>query len=246
MLKLASPNRLQGRLGILAGAVLAGCVTTAVYAASVVPFNQASTDPAKPAAGVHEYQLDMMVELARDTGHRTQSQKVSAAICVAPGETGVVKMPDLRVEASIAPQAGKQVRVDLNAAGSDKNAPAHARLQGVLGEPLHADGKSADGLHLYSFDVIALAGCPGRMLPARSSALLKLMTHAAANVPARAVAQAVAAKAGLVLSNPQALDGRPISVNFEQIPAGRAMQLIADIDGRKAVFEGINVRFEPR
>ena len=111
---------------------------------------------------------------------------------------------------------------------------------------MHADGKSTDGLHRYSFDVIPLAGCPGRHFPAQSSALLKLITHAAVNVPARAVAQAVASKAGLMLNNPQALDSRPISLQFEQIPAGRAMQLIADIDGRKAVFEGMQVRFKPK
>ena len=245
MLKLSSPNRLQSCLGILMGAVLALCVTGLVYAASV-PSNQASPKASKATADSHEYQLDMMIELARDTGHQTQSQKVTAALCVAPGETGVVKMRDLLVEASIVPQVGKQVRVDLHASGSGKNALASVRLKGVLGESLHADGKSADGLHRYSFDVIPLAGCPGRRFPAQSGALLKLITHAAINMPAREVAQAVASKAGLVLSNPQALDSRPISLNFEQIPAGRALQLIADIDGRKAVFEGLHVRFEPK
>ena len=245
MLKLPCPNRLQNSLGVLAGAVLALGVTGVVYAAGV-PANPALPDASATAADAHEYQLDMAVELARDIGHRTQSQKVTAAICVAPGETGVVTMRGLRVEADIVPQLGKQIRVDMHASGSDKTAPASARLQGVLGEPLHADGKSADGARRYSFDVIPLAGCPGRMFPAQSGALLKLITHAAVNIPARAVAQAVAAKAGLVLSNPQALDSRLISLNFEQIPAGRAMQLIADIDGRKTVFDGIRVRFEPK
>ena len=119
MLKQRPPSRLQSTFGILLGAVLALTVTGAVYAASV-PSNQASPEASKSNADAREYQLDMMVELARDTGHRTQSQKVTAALCVTPGEKGVVKMRDLRVEASIASQAGKQVNVDLHALGSDK------------------------------------------------------------------------------------------------------------------------------
>jgi beta-lactamase regulating signal transducer with metallopeptidase domain len=63
---------------------------------------------------------------------------------------------------------------------------------------------------------------------------------------ARAVAESVAAKAGLVLVNPEALDNRPVTLNFEQVPATSALQLIADIDGLRAVFHDKRVHFAPK
>ncbi|MCW8809306.1 MAG: M56 family metallopeptidase [Rhodanobacter sp.] len=63
---------------------------------------------------------------------------------------------------------------------------------------------------------------------------------------AREIAEAVAAKAGFVLVNPEALDNRAVSLNFEQMPATAAMQLIADIDGKRAVFDDKRVRFETK
>ena len=48
----------------------------------------------------------------------------------------------------------------------------------------------------------------------------------------------MASKAGLELANPEALDNRLVTLNFEQIPAERTLRLVADIDGKKAVFNG--------
>lgn len=64
------------------------------------------------------------------------------------------------------------------------------------------------------------------------------------NEPVCTVAKVVAAKSGLVLINPELLDERPVTLNFEQITAERTMQLLADIDGMKAVFETGRVHFE--
>ena len=57
---------------------------------------------------------------------------------------------------------------------------------------------------------------------------------------------ALAAKSGFVLINPQVLDMRPVTLNFEQMPAVQAMQLVAEIDGFHAVFHDKQVRFEPK
>lgn len=56
----------------------------------------------------------------------------------------------------------------------------------------------------------------------------------------------MALETGLTLLNPEALDNRLVTLNFDKIPAERAMQLIADVDGVKAVFDGNRVHFEPK
>ncbi len=63
---------------------------------------------------------------------------------------------------------------------------------------------------------------------------------------ARTLAEAVAVRAGFVLVNPEALNNCPVTLNFEQVPATSALQLIADIDGMRAVFEDKQVHFEPK
>jgi len=42
------------------------------------------------------------------------------------------------------------------------------------------------------------------------------------------------------------LDNRLVTLNFDQIPAERAMQPVADIDGMRAVFDDKRVRFEAK
>lgn len=63
---------------------------------------------------------------------------------------------------------------------------------------------------------------------------------------ARKAALALAAKGGFTLVNPEALDENLVSFNFEQMSAVSALQLIADIDGKRAVFRDKQVRFEPK
>lgn len=46
--------------------------------------------------------------------------------------------------------------------------------------------------------------------------------------------------------NPQALSTRLVALDFDQIPAQRAMQLMADIDGKQAIFRGTQVRFDAK
>ena len=60
------------------------------------------------------------------------------------------------------------------------------------------------------------------------------------------MAVSVALTAGLTLVNPEALDERLVTLNFDRITAERAMQLIADIDGAQAIFDGNQVSFKPK
>jgi hypothetical protein len=64
------------------------------------------------------------------------------------------------------------------------------------------------------------------------------------NVPARQAAETLAAKAGLVLVNPQALGNAPVTFGFRDTPGDRAIRLIAKFAGARAVFDGRRVRSE--
>lgn len=59
------------------------------------------------------------------------------------------------------------------------------------------------------------------------------------------MAEAIAAQAGLVLVNPEALDERAIALDFQEVPAAAALQMVARTDGVRAVFDGARARFEP-
>lgn len=63
--------------------------------------------------------------------------------------------------------------------------------------------------------------------------------------PARQVVASIARQAGFVLVNPEAVDERKVTLHFQDVAANRAMQMVANADGMRAVFEGRRVRFEP-
>jgi hypothetical protein len=64
------------------------------------------------------------------------------------------------------------------------------------------------------------------------------------NGTARAVAESIAAKAGWVLVNPDVLGDAPVTLSFNDMPAGTAMERIAHLAGKKLVLDGKQVRFE--
>ncbi|OOG64004.1 peptidase M56 [Rhodanobacter sp. B04] len=245
MLKSPLPGRLRRSVGMIASLTLASVVAGAVYAASAVA-GQPSGMPATSATDAHEYQLNMKVELTTDDAHRSHAERATLALCVVPGKGAAVSTQGWRVDATTLPEGDNRVRIDLAVTGTDSKKLADTQLHGALGESLHADGMGKDGKHRYAIDVTPLAGCPARTQAADTGARLKLLSQSVKNEPVRAVAKTVAAKAGLVLVNPELLDERPVTLNFEQITAERAMQLLADIDGMKAVFEGSRVHFEPK
>jgi beta-lactamase regulating signal transducer with metallopeptidase domain len=241
MLKLPMPGRLRRHAGRIAGLVLAAVVGGSAYAASAPPDQHAGT-----AAGINEYQLEMKLELTTDDAHAGHAERMTVALCMAPGKSGTVMTHGWNLDATPTPEGDDRLRIDLAVADADGKAVAHTRVHGVLGESLHAEGKGVDGKHRYAVDVTPLAGCPARTAMAHTGARLSLVSESVQNESARAVAVSVAAKAGLALVNPESLDERLVTLNFDQVPAERAMQLIADIDGRKAVIDGSRVHFEPK
>jgi len=239
MLKLPLPGRLRRRFGSIAVVMLASIVAGSVYAASAPSGQRPGTVSGSDA--VNEYQLDMTVELITDDAH---AERMKLALCMAPGKSGTVSTHGWTIEATPAPEGENRLRIDLAVTDVGGGAVAHTQLHGTLGESVHAEGKGEDGKHGYAVDVISLAGCPARPATADTGAGLHLVSQAVRNESARAVAVSVALEAGLTLVNPEALDDRPVTLNFDKITADRAMQLIADIDGVKAVFDGNRVRFE--
>ncbi|MHB1059108.1 MAG: M56 family metallopeptidase [Rhodanobacter sp.] len=236
MLTLPMPGRLRRQAGKIAGLALAAAVAGSAYAASA-PANR------QDAAGADEYQLDMMIEL--DTG-ADHAERMALALCMAPGKSGSVNAHGWKIDATPNPDGENRLRIDLAVADAAGKPMARTELRGALGEVRHAEGSSEDGKHGYAIDVTPLAGCPARTATADTGARLHLVNQQVRNESARAVAVSVGLGAGLTLVNPEALDNRLVTLNFDQIPAERAMQLIADIDGMKAVFEGDRVHFEPK
>jgi hypothetical protein len=241
MLKLSLPGRLRRSVGMSSGILLATVIAGTVYAASAPSRPHAVT-----AASAHEYQLDMMVELTSDNAHAGHAERMTLALCLYPGKNGTVSTGGSKVDATVTSEGERRVRIDLAVTSASSEPVARAQLHGALGESLHAEGNGKDGKRRYAIEVTPQAGCPARTATAAAGARLRLVNHVAKNESARAVSVAVAAKAGLTLINPESLDNRLVTLNFDQIPAERAMQLIADIDGRKALFDGNQVRFEPK
>jgi hypothetical protein len=228
------PNLFSPRAGGIFLVLFIACGAGAVYAASAPPGSPAV---AKDVAKKPEYQLDMYVQIGSNDGHSTKIQREILSICVLPSQPGSIAIgTDLKVDATLTPQPADQVRVDLAVFGADHQPLGQPRLLGKLGNAMSVNTTAADGKLQYALVVTPLLGCP-----ARAAAEVNLQLK---KVQARKAAEAVAAKAGLILVNPQALNDAPVSFNFEDVPGDRAMQLIANIDGKKAVFDGKQVRFE--
>lgn len=63
---------------------------------------------------------------------------------------------------------------------------------------------------------------------------------------ARQAAGWIATQAHFILVNPEAVDQRKVTLNFQHVPAASAMQMVAGADGMRAVFDGPRVRLEPK
>lgn len=236
MLKLPSPNRQRRNVGTIAGCALAIVVAGSVYAASAPPKSPASQ---KVQGAV--YQLDMLVELATDDGHKRHVESSDFALCVTPGKTATASIGSLKMEATTVPVEDEQVRIDLAVTSADASPPVRSQVQGALGEKLHAAGNGVDGKHAYAIDVTPQSGCPARVLAEASP--IKVTEHVR-NGTARAVAESIAAKAGWTLVNPDALGNAPVTLSFNDMPAGTALQQVARLAGMKPVLNGRQVRFE--
>lgn len=245
MLKQPSPSRLRARFGLLAGFVLGTIVTGLVYAASQPPGPLAAPQPATELAG--QYQLDIMVAAFSKDAAADHAERTTGTLCVNPGEPGGINTDkgwDLVTKVKPLADGRVSVALDLTTAAG-KPLPSR-RLEGHLGQPLLAEFNDADGVHAYSIDVTPLAGCPARLADSGAAARLSMIKQAVKNQPVREVVESMAKRAGLEVVNPQALTMRPVTLNFDQIPAERAMRLMADVDGKQAVFNGNQVRFDAK
>jgi hypothetical protein len=97
----------------------------------------------------------------------------------------------------------------------------------------------ADGKHTYAIDLTPQAGCPARVLAEASP--VKVTEHIT-NGTARAAAESIAAKAGWTLVNPDVLGDASVTLSFNDMPAGTALQRVADLAGM--VLDGKRVRFD--
>ncbi len=65
------------------------------------------------------------------------------------------------------------------------------------------------------------------------------------NVSVRDAATKVATAAGFVLDNPEALSTRAVTFKFKDMDGRKALKLLAQVDGKQAVFNGNHVRIQP-
>lgn len=236
MLKMSAPNRQRRNAGMIAGFLLILVVVGSVYAASAPQGARAAS--ATPGA---EYQLGMQIELTTDDGHKRHMEAADLALCVAPGKAAMASVGAFEVEATTVPVEDGQVRIDLAVTNAGISPLAHNQLHGALGKTLHVTGTAVDGKHTYAIDVMPQAGCPARAIADASP--VKVTEHIT-NGTARAVAESIAAKAGWTLVNPDALGNAPVTLSFNDMSAGTALQRVADLAGMKLVLDGKQVRFE--
>ncbi|WP_235499682.1 M56 family metallopeptidase [Frateuria sp. Soil773] len=234
MLKAPAPDRRRRHAGAIAGLALALVVGGSVYAASAPQGKRAA--PPVPGA---EYQLDMQIELTKNDSHGKHSEAAALALCMAPGKAATAIVDALKVEATAKPAADGQVSVDLAVTGAGTPPRlVRERLHGALGQALHA---AAEGS--YAIDVTPQAGCPARTIAGASPVKV---SERVTNGTARAAAESIAAKAGWTLVNPDALGDAAVTLSFNGMPAGTALQQVASLAGVKWTLEGSKVRFMPK
>jgi beta-lactamase regulating signal transducer with metallopeptidase domain len=245
MLKQPSPGRLQTRLGLITGVVLGTIVSGVVYAASQTSAAVAASPPS--AAVASEYQLDIMVALFTKGTDADNAERTTVGLCMKPGEPGSVNTgKGWQLQAKVRPSGPGRVSVALALSNIAGKPLASRELEGRLGGPLLAEFEGADGKQSYSVDVTPLAGCPARTVDSSAAARLTMIKQTVKNQPVRAVVELMAQRAGLTVTNPQELSTRLVTLNFDQIPVERALQLMASVDGKQAVFHGKQVRFDSK
>ena len=242
MLKLPSHSSAARRFGGLASVAIAGALAGTVYAASA----PVATQGRQPSgAAVAQYQLDIQLALAHDDDHAKHSRQVKVALCMAPGEVATVETHGVALDAITRSETGQRVSIDLAVREKAGATPAHNHLVGTLRQPLHASGKVPGGNEQYVLEITPQPGCPASAAAAGKTADAPI-TMKVRGSTVRQVVDWIATTAGFVLVNPEAVDERQLTLNFQQVPAASAMRIVANADGMRAVFDGQRVRFEPK
>jgi bla regulator protein blaR1 len=144
----------------------------------------------------------------------------------------------------VTPASAGQVQVHLTGtAGGQASPPLNATLRDALGQVMKFKIADADTKgRSVDLSITPSAGCAA--FSATTSAE-KITVHLV-NIGARSALVSIAGKAGLTVTNPQLLDDRLVTFNFEQIPVGTALQLITSTEGKKAVVDGRSVHVESK
>ncbi|SEJ30946.1 M56 family metallopeptidase [Frateuria terrea] len=241
MLKLPSHGSTRRRLGGLASLSIAVALAGTVYAASAPMPPQAQ----RPVAAAEQYQLDIGLTLARDDAQATHAQQLKVALCMRPGQAATLETQGITLDAVTRATASRRVRIELAVRGEDGATPTQDHLEGMLGQPLRVSGKLPGAGRQYALEITPRPGCPASATAAKG-AVDAPITMKVQGTAARQVAGWIATTAGFVLVNPQAIDQRQVTLDFQQVPATSAMQMVANVDGLRAVFDSRRVRFEPR
>lgn len=252
MLKQKPPQPLRRHAGSAFSALCAVGMAGVAYAAS--PISDAQSGATNP----DRYSLQVDVAM----GGRPESMHFTR--CLKPGEAAALSGTDTdklswHGSFSVSPVAKGQL--EIRAKVDTRFERGGGVVRTMSGEPVVrtmpgqlativfgqvVDGKHHEKLQDNTIKIIVTpaAGCAG--WTPHEALHPSTISQQGKNRSARRLAEAVAAKAGFVLVNPDALDNRPVTLNFEQMPATATMQLIADIDGKRAVFDDRRVRFETK
>jgi hypothetical protein len=241
MLKLPSHKAARRRLGGFASLAIAGILAGTVYAASAPMAPQAR----RPADTAAQYQLDIQLALAREGAKASHTQRLKVALCMRPGQTARLETQGIAVDAVTRPLADQRVNVDLGVREKAGASPVRSHLAGTLGLPLRTSGRMPDGDEQYLLEITPQLGCPASATAAGNAGDAPI-TMQVRNTAARQVVGWIATTAGFVLVNPEAIDQREVTLNFKEVPASSAMQMVAGADGMRAIFDGPRVRFEPK
>jgi hypothetical protein len=212
-----------------------------VYAASTPA---AGTTP-RTISGDRQYQLDIQLALTREDAKASHAQRLKVALCMRPGQTARMETDGIALDAITRPLSDQRVSIDLAVREKAGAEPARSHLAGMLRQSLHASGKVPGGAGQYTVEITPQPGCPAAAVAAAKGGEAPV-TMKVRGTAARQVVGWIATTAGLVLINPEAVDQRQVTLDFQQVPAISAMQMVADQDGLRAVFDGRRVRFEPK
>ncbi|KQZ80020.1 peptidase M56 [Rhodanobacter sp. Root561] len=257
MLKLQQPDISRQRTGRVFLAIFALGMTAAVYAATPSP-------QARNGAGTGD-RYTLKIDIAMG-GH---PESMHFTRCVKPGEYTELSGTDtsqlswqgrFSVSPAVSPAAAGQLEISAEVDTRFDRGGGKVRTQSakpivrtmpgqqasiVFGQII--DGKQVENGKLedntIKLRVTPSNGCSGSLSSLGNSTKIDQRTKGRS---ARALGESVAAKAGFVLVNPEALDNRLVASNLEQVPATSALQLIADVDGMRAVFHDNKVNFEPK
>lgn len=241
MLNSPSPGPFRRHLGVSASVALSAALTGVVYAAST----PAAGAGHRMTSGDRQYQLDIQLALTGEDAKASHARRLEVALCTRPGQTARLETDGIALAAFARPLSERRVGIDLAVREKAGATPARSHLAGTLGQPLHASGKVPGGGEQYTVEILPQPGCPAAA-GAAAKGVETPITMKVEGTAARQVVGWIATTAGFVLVNPEAIDQRQMTLDFQQVPAMSAMQMVADQDGARAVFDGRRVRFEPK